>query len=66
MQVKCNNCDWVGDEEDLSLLSIDVNEEVKVSENKYGVVYDHNAALLHCEFIKGCPNCLTDNYLMDL
>ena len=41
-EVKCNNCDWEGYENDLEIF-----------EDEGG-------------FFKGCPNCETDSYLMDI
>jgi Zn finger protein HypA/HybF involved in hydrogenase expression len=51
MKVRCNNCYWSGDEEDLEDFSEPnlINEEDKT-------LY----------FYKGCPKCKTDEYLMDI
>jgi len=50
-EVKCNNCDWEGYEEDLSLLN-ESNPNDKEDKSLY--------------FFKACPNCKTDDYLMDI
>ena len=50
-EVKCNNCDWEGYEEDLSLLN-ESNPNNKEDKSLY--------------FFKACPNCYTDDYLMDI
>ena len=48
IKVRCNMCEWIGDEEDLVLIC----ETHKETE--------------YLEYYNGCPNCLTDGYLMDL
>ena len=47
--VKCNWCDWSGDEDDLKLIK-----------EQHPYLKDESI------FTKVCPNCLTDNYLMDI
>ena len=47
MKIRCNNCYWEGEEEDL--------KDFVDLESKKEVLY-----------FKGCPNCKTDEYLMDL
>ena len=47
--VKCNWCDFIGNEDDLKL----VNEP-------------HPLLRHELIFTKVCPNCLTDDYLMDI
>ena len=49
--VKCNWCDWHGHEDELETF-IEPNQIDKQDEN------------LH--FFKGCPNCKTDDYLMNI
>jgi hypothetical protein len=49
-EVKCNNCDWEGYEEDLQIFT-------DLSDNN--VSHD-----IH--YFKGCPDCKTDGYLMDI
>jgi hypothetical protein len=48
-EVRCNNCDWEGYENDLEIFEDTFKEER----------FDR-------EFFKGCPNCKTDDYLMDI
>ena len=48
-EVICNNCMWEGNENDLKLI-------VDLSDND--ISHDIN-------YMKGCPNCETDSYLMD-
>ena len=40
--VKCNDCQFIGDEDDLEILKDNT------------------------EYLKGCPNCKTDSYLMNI
>ena len=40
--VKCNDCQFIGEEDDLEILKDNT------------------------EYFKGCPNCKTDSYLMDI
>ena len=47
--VRCNNCYWVGREDDLQTF-VDMGENIGKEINYY----------------KGCPNCKTDDYLMDI
>ena len=65
---KCNNCDWVGDEEDLTLVEFDANDEEEVpaaTECRDGYVSRIKEEPTEIGFLKGCPNCLTDAYLTD-
>jgi len=48
-EVRCNNCDWEGYENDLEIIEDTFKEER----------FDRL-------FLKGCPNCKTDDYLMDI
>lgn len=52
IKVKCCNCDWQGGEDKLILIETD--ESIHSMDNR-----------LDREFIKACPNCLTDEYLSD-
>ena len=68
-KVKCNNCDWQGDEEDVTLIEFDINDETEIPtayEDRYGFVYRISDEPKDIDFIKGCPNCLTDAYLSDI
>lgn len=49
-KVRCNNCYWEGDEEDLETM-------VDLSDNDI----DHDI-----QYLRGCPECRTDEYLMDI
>jgi len=69
-QVKCNNCDWNGHEDDLSLVEFDKNDESETA-----TAYDTGSGTpstrlsevpIEIDFLKGCPNCLTDSFLMDI
>lgn len=68
MEVKCNNCDFIGDNDSLYLIETlgDGTETVVAYEDPYG----HITRLLESSstpfFFLGCPNCLTDDYLMDI
>ena len=67
--VKCNNCDWVGDEDELSLIEFDSNDEIETPtavEDSYGFVRQISPEPIERDFLKGCPNCLTDSCLMDI
>lgn len=48
--VRCNNCFWEGNEEELQTF-------VDLSDNDIS----HDIG-----YIRGCPNCETDEYLMDI
>ena len=66
---KCNNCDWEGNEEDLTLVEFDVNDEEETptaTECKNGHINRLKEEPKEIDFLKGCPNCLTDEYLMDI
>lgn len=66
---KCNNCDWEGDDEDLTLVEFDVNDEEETptaTECKNGHINRLKEEPKERDFLKGCPNCLTDEYLMDI
>lgn len=49
-KIRCNMCYWVGDEDELTLVKLDNDDPTKVDD----------------EFIDACPNCKTDEYLMDI
>ena len=51
--IRCNNCGWIGTEDDLELIPL-VPDDID----------DTN--VIDVEIIDACPNCETDEYLMDL
>lgn len=66
---KCNNCDWQGEEEDLTLVEFNVNDDEETptaTEDKNGFITRIEEEPIEKDFLKGCPNCLTDGYLTDL
>ena len=66
---KCNNCDWVGEEEELYLVEFDLenlDETPTASEDSSGYITRYFEEPLEVDFLKGCPNCLTDKFLIDL
>ena len=68
-KVTCNNCDWVGFEDDLELIGIiEINgEEIAVChESRVTGIVTTIKEIGATEYIDGCPNCLTDSYLMDI
>lgn len=67
-KVKCNNCDFVGDEEDLSLFETtgDNTDTITAEESADHVITRHSERPKSPFYFKGCPNCKTDGYLMDI
>ena len=66
--IKCNYCNWTGDEEDLVLVEFDaedLNEVPTAVENSIAVTR-FLPEPEEVDFLKGCPDCLTDSYLMDI
>ena len=56
--IRCNNCYTIFDNEnDLTLCRVDEFDE-PANPN------DENFS--DCEIVKGCHNCMTDSYLMDI
>ena len=51
--IRCNNCGWIGTEDDLELIPL-VPDNID------------DADVIDVEVIDACPNCETDEYLMDL
>ena len=51
--VRCNKCGWEGYEEDLEMVAEIVSSSSEIKDAK-------------TEWINACPNCKTDNYLMDI
>ena len=69
LRVKCNNCDWIGNENELELVGVIVvnDEEIAVShESRVSGIVIILKQVDAEEFIDACPNCLTDDYLMDM
>ena len=67
-KVKCCNCDWEGDDETLSLFETKGDgTDTIVAEEPYGsFVKRYSESVANPHFFKGCPNCKTDGYLMDI
>lgn len=66
-KVKCCNCDWEGDETTLSLFETNGDgTDTIVSEETDGKITRYAERPQESFFFKGCPNCKTDGYLMDL
>lgn len=67
--VKCTNCEWEGSEDNLTLVEFNGADEKEVptaTENEGGFIHRLAVEPLVVDYLKGCPKCLTDNYLMDL
>lgn len=69
MEVRCNNCNWQGEEEDLLLIEFDINDETEIAtatEEANGIVNRLSNRPKEVNFLKGCPNCKTDSFLMNV
>ncbi len=68
MKCKCNNCDFIGDEEDLSLFETkgDGTETITAEETADHKIIRSEPIPANPFYFKGCPNCKTDGYLMDI
>ena len=69
IKVRCNKCGWTGFEEELELIGIaEINgEEIPVAHESRNSRHVTVLKLIEAEeFIDGCPNCLTDDYLMNI
>ena len=66
--VKCNNCDWKGNEEDLTLVEFDINDDLETptATDDNFIVSRISEEPTEIDYLKGCPKCLTDNYLTDI
>ena len=66
--IKCNYCNWTGDEEDLVLVEFDAEDlnEVPTAVENSVTVTRFLPEPEEVDFLKGCPDCLTDSYLMDI
>ena len=65
-KVTCINCDWSGDEEDLMLIQFDINDDSETptaTEDNSGFVNRLLPEPANVDYLKGCPNCLTDSCL---
>lgn len=69
IKVRCNKCGWIGFEDELELIGIaEVDgEEIPIVHESRSSRHVTVLKLIEAkEFIDGCPNCLTDDYLMDI
>lgn len=68
MKVRCNNCYWVGNEDTLILIETlgDGTDTIAAIEDEYGFMKRRLPMSDKLFFFKGCPNCETDDYLMDI
>jgi hypothetical protein len=64
--IRCNCCDWEGVEEELILLEQDMNGDVTAVEFPDGSIERYYPKPEELWFCKGCPNCETDEYLMNI
>jgi hypothetical protein len=69
-EVRCNNCEWEGYEDSLSLVEIDATDSAETP-TAFDVGTGTPFTRLKEEpekkdFIKGCPHCLTDSCLTDI
>ncbi|MBQ3420369.1 MAG: hypothetical protein IJH34_01595 [Romboutsia sp.] len=68
--IRCNNCDFLGEEEDL--VQVVEFKETEKSQIEYLTLEDFNSRytdlgkVYKSEIINGCPECLMDSYLMDI
>lgn len=69
-EVKCNNCDFVGMEEEL-IKVVEFKEKCD-SETQYLALNDFKSKyrnlneVYESDIINGCPDCLQDGYLMNI
>lgn len=67
LTVICNNCNESFNEDDLALIEFDINDDQATPtaiETNFNVVRITEEPK-EKDFLKGCPNCHTDNYLMN-
>ena len=71
--IACNNCNFGGNEDDLIKVVEFKNKQNKNSKFEYLPLNDfiktygsRNDNIIECSVIDGCPNCLTDSFLMDI
>ena len=67
-KIKCNNCNWIGDEDDLVLVEFDAEDS-----NEVPTAVENSIAVTRflpepeeVDYLKGCPDCMTDSYLTNL
>lgn len=70
LTVQCNNCDFLGMEEDLDKV-VEFRESKNsdltyISLNEFLRTYKNFNNVHEYDIINGCPNCLTDEHLMDI
>lgn len=70
-EVKCNNCDYVGYEEDLIEVvefKKDKNSNIEyLSLKDFNSKYNYSfAEVFEYKILYGCPECLSDSYSMDV
>jgi len=67
-KIKCNNCNWTGNEDDFSPVKFDAE---RLNEAPTGMEKSVSVNRILPKpwgggYLKGCPNCMTDSYLMDI
>ena len=65
MKVKCNMCGWEGEEKELALIETDEQNTITAIEHNYNV-FRRAKLPENPQFYKGCFQCETDAYLMDI
>jgi hypothetical protein len=67
-KVRCNNCMWEGYEDDLHLFETkgDGTDTVTAEESSTGLVQRFSPKPDDPFYFKGCPNCKSDDWLMDI
>lgn len=67
--VECTNCGWQGNEEDLTLVEFNVNDDNETptaTEVTGSFVIRVSEEPKEIDFLKGCPSCLTDSCLTNI
>lgn len=68
--VKCNDCNFIGTEDDLlKTIEFKLNENSELehlSMEDFSKEHKSLKNVFDYQIIDGCPNCLTDEYLMDI
>ena len=69
-RVQCNNCEFLGTEDNLEKVVVfreQKNSDLLYSSlNNFYKIYGDFNNVHEYEIINGCPNCQTDEYLMDV